>query len=453
MSSSYFAVTIVMTPTINGGKDLLLSTLSCVTFLTNIHMMFLGIVEVYMMRMTLWLFTVPILFYIIGEHMQTNMFASTICFEVSVILKILMDCFQQLDTNYLHIACLVLGMASTTKVCMVKNHFQTKYIILAVWSAYAALHIIFVFNDTNLAYINCCHAILDVFMKMFLTSYIIQYNDTIYTVFNAQKSLDDVRSLMQIYKIVQHATSDKSRVLSHIKSIIKNSVENIENNVELKNSIINTVFFGNSLQELLKTGSFVKEYECIGILFVDIVNYTVMCKNMSPKALTKYMNAVYTIYDELLREFPVLLKIETIGDAYMVISGAQNLKNMQTSIEPCKHLHTLIAFAVRLVASLPSINLNLEYPLSIRAGISCGPISISIVGIDVPRCCVFGHTVNMASRVQNMAKDNGIVITDTVFKRTEMDPSWIIDGPKEVDLKGIGITSVYSIDMMHGRME
>eukprot|EP00002_Diphylleia_rotans_P022776 TRINITY_DN4474_c0_g1_i6.p1 TRINITY_DN4474_c0_g1~~TRINITY_DN4474_c0_g1_i6.p1 ORF type:complete len:926 (+),score=218.40 TRINITY_DN4474_c0_g1_i6:252-3029(+) len=72
--------------------------------------------------------------------------------------------------------------------------------------------------------------------------------------------------------------------------------------------------------EALKSGKKLIAHEIAEstILFSDIVGFTVLASSVSPTKLVQMLNTLYSVFDELIDKHGVY-KVETIGDAYMVL--------------------------------------------------------------------------------------------------------------------------------------
>lgn len=152
----------------------------------------------------------------------------------------------------------------------------------------------------------------------------------------------------------------------------------------------------SSVAEKLKVGLSVEpeEFSDVTIYFSDIVGFTTIAAYCSPVQVVDLLNDLYTCFDATINAYSVY-KVETIGDAYMVVSGlpvripdhAEQIATMALDL-----LHQSGRFKIK---HLP------EVPLQLRIGLHTGPCCAGVVGLTMPRYCLFGDTVNTASRMES----------------------------------------------------
>jgi class 3 adenylate cyclase len=182
-----------------------------------------------------------------------------------------------------------------------------------------------------------------------------------------------------------------------------------------------------------------KPYNFICVLFTDIVSYTEMAKKYEADVIYKLLNDIYTRFDDIINKYGNLQKIETIGDAYMVVSDIYT--NDQTN-----NVKNMILFAFDILREIKNIPTPDGTPLQLRIGINLGKVVVGILGVEIPRLCVIGNTVNVANRLQTSTDPDTIQISTHVYEIIkEKMPEVYFDEKKNVFLKNLGSMTTYVI--------
>ncbi|KAJ7324863.1 hypothetical protein JRQ81_017883 [Phrynocephalus forsythii] len=161
----------------------------------------------------------------------------------------------------------------------------------------------------------------------------------------------------------------------------------------------------------LKEGKRVEagEFKECTILFSDVVTFTNICAQCEPIQIVLMLNAMYLRFDRLTTVHDVY-KVETIGDAYMVVGGVP--------VPVSTHAER------------------------IRVGIHTGPVLAGVVGEKMPRYCLFGDTVNIASRMESHGVPCKIHLSASVHQCLKGKNFEMLERG-EIDVKGKGKMYTY----------
>ncbi|ELT89212.1 hypothetical protein CAPTEDRAFT_213138 [Capitella teleta] len=195
----------------------------------------------------------------------------------------------------------------------------------------------------------------------------------------------------------------------------------------------------SSVADQLKAGKSVtpQNYECSSIYFSDIVGFTTISCDSSPMQIVDFLNDLYTCFDDIISQHDVY-KVETIGDAYMVVSGVPVHNG-------ARHFAEIANVSLDLLSTVTSFRIRHrpKQQLQLRIGLHSGPCVAGVVGLMMPRYCLFGDTVTKASTMEATGKPLRIHISEE-YNRGLMDiGSYDVRPRGEINIKGKGFIKTY----------
>ncbi|CAM1323323.1 Uncharacterised protein g8367 [Pycnogonum litorale] len=178
-------------------------------------------------------------------------------------------------------------------------------------------------------------------------------------------------------------------------------------------------------------------FQCVTIYFSHIVGFSDLAAESSPIQVISLLNHLYELFDAKISQYDVY-KIETIGDAYMVASGVPKMPERHHAVECALMALDLLQCSENfIIPHLPSDRIRL------RIGLHSGPVVAGVVGHKVPRYCLFGDTVNTASRLETSGEPFKIHISKETFESLDSVGGFQCVPRGEIKMKGKGKMETY----------
>uniref|UniRef100_A0A6A7FMP9 guanylate cyclase n=3 Tax=Hirondellea gigas TaxID=1518452 RepID=A0A6A7FMP9_9CRUS len=182
-------------------------------------------------------------------------------------------------------------------------------------------------------------------------------------------------------------------------------------------------------------------FDIVTILFSDVVTFTEICARITPMQVVSMLNAMYSIFDNLTEKHSVY-KVETIGDAYMVVGGAPERQS--------EHGKLICDMALDMVEAITDLkDPSTGDHLRIRVGVHSGMVVAGVVGMKMPRYCLFGDAVNTASRMESTSEAMKIHISEST--KNILPEGYTTSVRGEILVKGKGNMNTYWLSDRVGR--
>jgi adenylate cyclase len=179
----------------------------------------------------------------------------------------------------------------------------------------------------------------------------------------------------------------------------------------------------------------VDSFSTATILFADLVNFTQLSSRRSAIALIGLLNQIFSTFDKLAEQHG-LEKIKTIGDAYMVVGGVP--------IPREDHADAIAYMALDMLAAIDHFNQTQGETLSLRIGISTGPVVAGVIGTKKFSYDLWGDAVNTASRMESQGLPGRIQVSEST--RALLADRFYLEARGPIEVKGKGKMDVYFLD-------
>jgi len=145
----------------------------------------------------------------------------------------------------------------------------------------------------------------------------------------------------------------------------------------------------------------------ITVMFTDLENFTTLSEVTPPHELLRVLNRYHELVSRLVEQHGGIVN-KFMGDGVMVL--------FNTPVARENHARGAVDAALAIRAALPALHAEFEprFRLKLNCGIHTGPAIVGNVGTaHFMDYTALGDTVNLAARLQDIARGNQILISDS----------------------------------------
>ncbi|KAF0030531.1 hypothetical protein F2P81_017262 [Scophthalmus maximus] len=204
--------------------------------------------------------------------------------------------------------------------------------------------------------------------------------------------------------------------MDKLKATLERTHQALEEEKRRTVDLLYSIFPGDVAQKLWQGQPVpARKFDDVTMLFSDIVGFTAVCAQCTPMQVISMLNELYTRFDYQCGILDVY-KIETIGDAYCVAGGLH--KKVDSHAKPIAHM------ALKMMELSEEVLTPDGRPIKLRIGIHTGSVLAGVVGVKMPRYCLFGNNVTLASKFESGSHPRCINVSPTTYLLLKDDRSF-----------------------------
>ncbi|XP_055957672.1 atrial natriuretic peptide receptor 2 [Patella vulgata] len=248
------------------------------------------------------------------------------------------------------------------------------------------------------------------------------------------------------YTMIDNMIAMLEKYANHLEELVAERTSELDAEKKKTENLLYRML-PQSVAEDLRLGKTVKAelFDHVTIYFSDIVGFTKICSESTPIEVVNLLNSLYTLFDDIITNYDVY-KVETIGDAYMLASGLPKRNGD-------RHIKEIADCSMDLLSSITTFSIPHQpnKKLRIRIGIHSGPVVAGVVGLAMPRYCLFGDTVNTGSRMESTGAPLKIHLSSISAEMlSEYESGYYLHCRGEIEVKGKGLMTTYFLEGKQG---
>lgn len=232
-------------------------------------------------------------------------------------------------------------------------------------------------------------------------------------------------------------TLAQNQRLEKMQTQINAANQELELSKKEHEDLLQNVFPDKIAESLLAYGTVAPErYEDVTIMFTDFDQFSKVVPTLTPEQLIDSLSFYFDKFDSIADQHN-LIKIKTIGDSYMCAGGLPERNE--------SHPIDVVLTALKMqhfISKLSSHNGSVPY-FPLRVGIHSGPAVVGVIGQRRFAYDIWGETVNLAARMEQMSENHGINISEQTYQRVK--DFFECEERGEIEAKNIGKVPMYFV--------
>lgn len=241
------------------------------------------------------------------------------------------------------------------------------------------------------------------------------------------------RECFELQQKINAKEFERSIELNELRSRLDQERRIIRTRDEERNRILHSMMPSNIAQRLVAGEQRIADQiPSASVMFADIVGFTALSSRTEAKELVLLLEELFSGMDEVGQRHRCQ-RVKTIGDAYMAICGAS---------EPLPdHPQRIVRAALEFLQLTSSSFKDLQ----VRVGINTGPVVAGVMRGSRIAYDVWGDTVNVASRMEELSRPGSVLVTAAVAEAVRDMPNVILEQREPLDVRGKGLMNTYWI--------